>query len=153
MISLRITLGNDRSGHYLDAGRSKDWWAQAIRDLAHAEDSRGNSMHEWACFAAQQAAEKAVKALYFYLGYEARGNAVARLIYEVPGLVMMDHQIIERARVLDTYYIPCRYPDSHAEGAPFERYGPLQSEQAMLYAGEILEFVRNEVTRREDGDT
>ena len=49
------------------------------------------------------------------------------------------------AMVLDTYYIPARYPDSHAEGAPFERYGSLQSEEAVYYAGKILEFIHDEV--------
>jgi HEPN domain-containing protein len=50
--------------------------------------------------------------------------------------------LIERARVLDGYDIPPRYPNSHPEGAPFEHYGPLQSEEAIRYAREILEFVR-----------
>jgi hypothetical protein len=31
---------------------------------------------------------------------------------------------------------------SHPEGAPFEHYGPLQSQEAIGYAGQILEFVR-----------
>ncbi|WP_211230153.1 HEPN domain-containing protein [Desulfovirgula thermocuniculi] len=35
-----------------------------MRDLEQAEDSRRAGRHEWACFAAQQAAEKAVKALH-----------------------------------------------------------------------------------------
>ena len=48
----------------------------------------------------------------------------------------------EIARVLNNGYIPTRYPDSHAEGAPFEHYGPLQSGQATAYARQILEFVR-----------
>jgi len=33
-----------------------------------------------------------------------------------------------------------RYPNSHPQGAPFEHYGPLQSEEAIQYAREILEF-------------
>lgn len=43
---------------------------------------------------------------------------------------------------LDQFYIPPRYPDSHPEGAPFEHYGPLQSEAAVRYAREIIEFIR-----------
>lgn len=35
-----------------------------------------------------------------------------------------------------------RYPNSHPEGAPFEHYGPLQSEEAISYAREIVAFVR-----------
>jgi len=47
--------------------RARDWFNQAIRDLEQAEDSRRWGRHEWACFAAQQAAEKAVKALHLHL--------------------------------------------------------------------------------------
>ena len=46
--------------------RSRDWLSQAGKDLGQAEDSRKAGRHEWACFAAQQAAEKAVKALHLY---------------------------------------------------------------------------------------
>lgn len=53
--------------------------------------------------------------------------------------------LIEKARVLDNFYIPPRYPNSHPEGAPFEHYGPLQSEEVIRYAGEILEFVRSKM--------
>lgn len=45
--------------------------SQAVRDLEQAEDSRLEGRHEWACFAAHQAAEKAVKALHLHLGQEA----------------------------------------------------------------------------------
>jgi HEPN domain-containing protein len=44
--------------------RAKDWMRQANKDLRHAERSLEFGDYEWACFAAQQAAEKAVKALY-----------------------------------------------------------------------------------------
>jgi HEPN domain-containing protein len=53
--------------------------------------------------------------------------------------------LIDKGRVLDAYYIPTRYPNGHPEGAPFEHYGSLQSEQAIAYAGEILAFVRTEM--------
>jgi HEPN domain-containing protein len=53
--------------------RSQDWLTQARRDLAQAQDSRRAERHEWACFAAQQAAEKAVKALHLACGQEACG--------------------------------------------------------------------------------
>jgi len=40
--------------------RYRDWMAQALRDLEHAGVSLRAGHYEWACFAAQQAAEKAV---------------------------------------------------------------------------------------------
>ena len=44
--------------------RHKDWLRQAKRDLEHARHALKDEDYEWACFAAQQAAEKGVKALY-----------------------------------------------------------------------------------------
>lgn len=35
--------------------------------------------------------------------------------------------------------------NGHPEGAPFEHYGRLQSEQAIRYAGEILDYVRSQM--------
>lgn len=122
--------------------RSRDWLAQAQRDLEQAEDSRRAGRHEWACFAAHQAAEKAVKALHLRLGQEAWGHVVARLLRDLPPSVTVPAELIEKARVLDTFYIPTRYPNSHPEGAPFEHYGPVQSAEALQYAGEIVAFVR-----------
>lgn len=124
------------------ANRARDWLKQALRDLEQAEDSRRAGRHEWACFAAQQAAEKAVKALHLHLGQEAWGHVVAMLLRELPHGVAVPETLIEKGRVLDNFYIPPRYPNSHPAGAPFEHYGPLQSEEATRYAGEIIAFVR-----------
>ena len=63
--------------------RSKDWFAQAERDLEHAKSSQKEDRHEWACFAAQQSAEKAIKALHLSLKQEAWGHVVARLFHSV----------------------------------------------------------------------
>ncbi len=131
--------------------RYLDWLHQAERDLEQAEESRRAGRHEWACFAAQQAAEKAVKALHLFHGQEAWGHVVARLLQELPPAVPVPPDLVEKARVLDNFYIPTRYPNSHAAGAPFEHYGPLQSELAVRYAGEVLEFVRSQVAGPADG--
>lgn len=122
--------------------RAQDWFRQAQRDLEQAEDSQRAGRHEWACFAAHQAAEKAVKALHLSLAQEAWGHVVARLLRELPGSVPVPPDLVEKARVLDSFYIPTRYPNGHPEGAPFEHYGPLQSEEAIRYAREIVDFVR-----------
>jgi HEPN domain-containing protein len=122
------------------ANRYKDWFTQAQRDLEQARSSQRENRHEWACFAAQQAAEKAVKALHLFSGQEAWGHVVARLLAELP--VPVPQELIDLARVLDNHYIPTRYANSHPEGAPFEHYGGLQSTEAIRYARKIIEFVR-----------
>lgn len=127
------------------ANRAGDWLRQAERDMEQAEDSRRAGRHEWACFAAQQAAEKAVKALHLHLGQEAWGHVVAMLLEELPGTRRPRSDLVEKARVLDNFYIPPRYPNSHPQGAPFEHYGPLHSEEAIRYAREVIAFVRDQM--------
>jgi len=122
--------------------RARDWFNQAVRDLEQAQDSQKAGRHEWACFAAQQAAEKAVKALHLHLAQEAWGHVIAKLLQELPESVQASEKLIEKARVLDNFYIPARYPNSHPQGAPFEHYGSLQSEAALAYAREIIDFAR-----------
>lgn len=122
--------------------RARDWLSQALRDLEQAEDSRRAGRHEWACFAAHQAAEKAVKALHLHLGQEAWGHVVSRLIDELPPAAATPDGLADKARVLDNFYVPSRYPNGHPEGAPFEHYGPLQSDEAIRHASEITAFVR-----------
>jgi len=44
--------------------RAKDRFEQAKSDVKHARNSLRDGDYDWACFAAQQAAEKVIKALY-----------------------------------------------------------------------------------------
>ena len=123
--------------------RSSDWYRQAERDLEQAEDSFRAGRHEWACFACHQAAEKAIKALHLHFRQEAWGHVLTRLLQELPKTVQVPEDLIEKARVLDAYYIPTRYPNGFPEGAPFEHYGPLHSTEAIQYARQILQFIRS----------
>ncbi len=123
--------------------RSMDWFKQALRDLEQARLSEQAGFYEWACFTAQQAAEKAVKGLHLKFGQEAWGHVVARLLKELPPSVSVPDDLIQKAQVLDGFYIPPRYPNGFPEGAPFEHYSSLQSSEAIRYAGEIIEFVRS----------
>jgi HEPN domain-containing protein len=127
--------------------RSQDWINQAARDFEQAKDSMEAGRHEWACFAAHQAAEKAVKALHLAKGQEAWGHMIAKLLKELPADTSVPPDLFDKARVLDASYIPPRYPDSYPEGAPFEHYGSLQSSEAIQYAGEIIAFVRNTMAK------
>ncbi len=125
--------------------RSLDWLNQSLRDIEQAEDSRRAGRHEWACFASHQAAEKAIKGLHLHLGQEAWGHVLAKLIAELPEAASVSADLLEKGRVLDNFYVPTRYPNGHVAGAPFEHYGPLQSQEAIRYAGEIIQFVRSQM--------
>jgi HEPN domain-containing protein len=123
--------------------RSKDWLAQAERDIEQAKASQRDGRHEWACFAAHQAAEKAVKALHLSLKQEAWGHVVARLLKDLP--IQVPDNLVEKAKVLDGFYLPTRNANSHPEGSPFEHYGSIQSTDGIAYAAEILEFARSKM--------
>ena len=131
------------------ANRAQDWFTQAQRDLEQARESRASGRHEWACFASQQAAEKALKALHLALNQEAWGHVVARLLEELS--VGAPEGLVDKAKVLDNFYVATRYANGHPEGAPFEHYGRIQSDQAIQYAGEIIEFARSEMARARGG--
>jgi HEPN domain-containing protein len=125
------------------ASRARDWFRQAERDLGHARRSADVGDHEWACFAAQQAAEKSLKALLQHLGGEARGHSARALIRLLAPRFGADAELerLERdALELDRHYIPARYPNSTPEGAPFEFYDAAQSEGAIVAADRILRF-------------
>ena len=127
------------------SNRCQDWLKQAEKDLQHAQLSLEHGDYEWACFAVHQAAEKAVKALHLFLGQEAWGHVVAKLLRELP--VPVSEELIERGKVLDGYYIPPRYPNGFPEGAPFEHFGSLQAREALQHARSILEFVRSQMAQ------
>lgn len=120
--------------------RWRDWLAQAEHDLGQATASHRDGRHDWSCFAAHQAAEKAVKSLHLALGREAWGHVTARLLNQLPTLPPA--QLIDRARILDNYYVPARYPNGHVEGPAYEHYGSLHSSQALDHARAIIDFVR-----------
>lgn len=128
------------------AERSADWLNQALRDLEQAEASMQADRHEWACFAAHQATEKALKALNLALGQQAWGHTLTRLWAAVPEGEALDppppEALDDRLRLLDGFYIPTRYPDSYPEGTPGEHFGRLQSEQALFHATAIVQWAR-----------
>ncbi len=123
--------------------RADDWLSQAQCNLEQAQASKRDDRHEWACFAAQQAAELSVNALHLFFGQEAWGHVVAKLLTELP--IEVSEDLIEKAKVVDSFYIPTRYPNGHSEGAPYHHYGSIQSREAIRYAGEIIEFVRDQM--------
>ena len=70
---------------------------------------------------------------------------MSRLLQELPDTVDAPGHLIEQGRVLDNYHIPSRYPNGHPEGAPLKHYGPLDSEEAIRYAREIVDLVGYQV--------
>ena len=125
--------------------RVDDWFRQALRDLEHARRSIELGDYEWVCFASQQAAEKAVKALYQKLGVEVWGHSISRMLESLPNEYKPSKEMIDKAKELDRHYIPTRYPSFHPEGAPLDYYTEEDAKRAVKYAGEIVEYCRSKI--------
>jgi HEPN domain-containing protein len=120
------------------ASRAEDWLGQAERDLRAAQASMEAELFEWACFIAQQAAEKATKAVAQARGGDAMGHAVSRLLLAV--LDQPPDEITEAARRLDKFYIPTRYPNGWAAGKPGDYYSRDDAEAAIADARRVVGY-------------
>ncbi len=120
--------------------RSRDWWVQAQADLAHARNARAEGAYDWACFAAHQAAEKAMKAVLEKNGSRAWGHTLTFLLQALQKAEMLPPDLPDRARILDKHYIPTRYPNGLPEGAPTEFYTRQEADDAIGHAEAILRF-------------
>jgi HEPN domain-containing protein len=116
--------------------RSADWLRQGRRDLDHARRARAQGDHEWACFAAHQAAEKALKAVFQGRGEEAWGHTVSGLLAALGEAA--EGPLMTRAKALDKHYVPTRYPNGFASGAPMDYYTSEEAARAIDDAEAII---------------
>jgi HEPN domain-containing protein len=123
--------------------RWEDWWLQGLRDLAHAEHAWEDGDYEWSAFAAQQCAEKALKALILHREGEPWGHSVTGLSEALPADLRPPEDILEAANRLDKHYIPARYPNGFAAGYPGKLYTRGEAEGAIQDARKITGFSRS----------
>ncbi len=125
--------------------RSSDWLAQAKRDLEHAHQSSKLEHFEWACFAAQQAAEKAAKAFHLHLGTVAWGHSVFELLSGLPSDIRPAETLLDLARMLDRFYIPPRYVDAHPSGPPYQYYTQADAVQGVTAAQKVITYCERQI--------
>jgi len=123
--------------------RSKDWLDEAKGDLEHARNDMQGGFYNWACFSAQQAAEKAIKAVFQRIGAEAWGHSVADLLKELARKQVVSEELMDASLELDKAYIPTRYPNAHPSGSPRSRYTKEESRRLIGYAEKIVQFCSN----------
>ena len=125
--------------------RSKDWMDQGERDLEQARWSLKGGFYEWACFIAQQAAEKAVKALYQRLHGDSWGHSVSALLRGLPEGYRPEQGIIEAAMRLDRLYIQTRYPNGFDVGSPKDYFIGKDAEEALEDAARVVAYCKSKL--------
>jgi len=129
------------------SNRARDWYDQGGRDLEHARHARDGGHHEWACFAAQQAAERAVNAVILAHAGEPWGHSVLALVRALPPALAAPRTVVDAARELDKLYIPTRYPNGFDQGKPGDYFTGEDAAHAIEKADAILCFCRGHLSR------
>ena len=123
------------------------WMGQAERDLEDAEYLRQGARHNTACFMGQQAGEKAMKAYLYNQGVEdVWSRSLADLCEDAKMLNGMFEVIKSMAVLLDKYHDLTRYPHLLPGGIPADAYDDVDSERAIYLAGEVISFVKEQMT-------
>jgi HEPN domain-containing protein len=102
-------------------------------------------------FCGQQGAEKALKALFYYLHGDPWGHSLLSLLQGLPEPIQasVTEELLDSAKALDKHYIPTRYPNGFAEGAPVDYYTKRDAEDSLKHAQSILTFCRSEIRKPE----
>ena|SRR3989344_75474 len=119
--------------------KAKIWITQADEDLLWARASLKERILRGTCFAAQQSAEKALKA--FLLSKNITSPKIHDLVtlnQQCFNLEPKFKELEEACNLLSPYYISSRYPDV----AQFEEYSQNQAEEAVENAEKVVNFVK-----------
>lgn len=125
---------------------AKRWFKTAEDDFDSAKILKENGKFAHSCFHFQQAAEKAVKSVWYFLDADPWGHSVKMLI---DGLEQINLEYYEQmkdservGRILDRFYIPTRYPNGLPDITPNEAFSQEDAQVCLEYAEEIIDRVR-----------
>jgi HEPN domain-containing protein len=119
------------------------WLTQAGHDADAAALNAREGYAALACFLAQQAAEKALKAYLYGQGERlVVGHATYLLLKRCQTYENSFLELQDVCRRLDQYYIPTRYPNGLPGGIPHEVYTPDQAEEAIAGTRRVLDQVK-----------
>ena len=128
-----------------DAGH---WLAEAEVDL-NLSERIAEEFPSRACFHAQQAGEKALKAILSATGQRrVVGHSLSDLGDAVTGHDPTYGELHDEASTLDRFYIATRYPNGLPGGLPSRQYRHEDAEAAVSTARKVLEHARRFLDER-----
>ncbi len=136
----------------LDPAIKPVWVNQYKHDIGFARKAYGEGYYAWACFIAQQAAEKAAKALLVHLEMieldDLKTHNILKLIRHVPKALLLDQNVDVKTLEINATELSnkenmSRYPnfDANDPQSPLTRpeYSPQETQKAI----EQSEFIIN----------
>ena len=120
-------------------GSPEDWLRHARSDLALAAavSPVGDVLAETLCFHAQQAAEKALKAVLINVGVEFPRTHSLRLLVDLLPPMLRTEPMLESAVTLTDYAVTARYPGE------IESIGQQELEQAIRLAQGVVRWAES----------
>ncbi len=118
----------------------ENWWHQAQIDLNSAETALGTGLFYVCAFLCEQAAQKALKALYM-----SQQRALAprtHNLVEIGKSVSADDDLMVDLRHLSPHFILTRYPDA-AGGVPADLYDEARGKESVTRAKRVIKWVRD----------
>lgn len=127
----------------LDHDEYSRWMNSAKNTLESAVNDLNGKFFSWTCFKAQQAAEKALKALLWGSGKPKVGHSLANLLSEIEKelRVKVPDEIRENCIRLSKYYIITRYPNVWESGTPEEYFTHDEAREAVQRAEQVIKWV------------
>ncbi|ADN50937.1 HEPN domain-containing protein [Vulcanisaeta distributa] len=122
-----------------------DWLDEARDDLDAAIDLMRLGRYSKACYFAQQAAKKALKALLIKRLNRYEHTYSVRELLEIlrNNGVDVGNDLIRIGDELDRYYVPTRYPNAWPSGAPHKHYTEEDARRAVDHASRVVGFVES----------
>jgi len=125
---------------------ARRWLETAEGDLEAARILAERGMFAHTCFHAQQAGEKAVKAVWYLADADPWGHSIKKLIEDLAAVAPAFHArlalLIREGTVLDRFYIPTRYPNGLPDITPQEAFLSEDAASAVELARKLIAAVR-----------
>lgn len=125
--------------------RYLSWILQAESDLRTVDFLTKGGHYAQGCFNAQQAAEKALKALAFFRGVlMVKSHSLKTIASDLK----INGVLETYSSKLDLYYLSARYPDALPDYAvPAENFTRDMATEAYTMAAEFLKTVKSEIEK------
>ena len=126
-----------------DRYEARRWLDTAREDLDAARSLMESGKFSHSCFLGQQGGEKALKALWYFLGEDPWGHSIQKLIAELPdpGAFERLQPHLQAGALLDRFYIPTRYPNGLPDLTPGQAYFKQDAEVCLESSHRLLSAV------------